>query len=378
MEATPIMSAGVPARARNDERTAISPEFVRISAAAAIELGLAKGRFLRGCGCGCINLLQNYTTSCAANCSYCGLARERPGAAGDKSFIRVDWPVFPTDQVAERIARLEAARGVGRVCISQVQDRRAYADLLEITRRIHRAAPAVPISALVSATTLDEERLAAIAAAGVDIIGVGLDAATEPLFYRTRGKGAKGPHDWHHHWRIIRAARRLYGPMKVNCHVIVGLGETDRDLIELIYQLRSEQIACYLFSFNPEPGTAMQDAPRAPLERLRRVQLVKYLIEHDNLPPSALRFNSKGALEWLDAPNDEVWQAVKKGEAFMTNGCPDRDGKMTCNRPYGSYRPGEPFRDYPFPPTPDDLETICGQMRLHDIMPGNARYQRLG
>lgn len=359
-------------------QAAISPEFVRISAAAAIELGLVKGRFFRGCGCGCINLLQNYTTSCAANCAYCGLARERPGVAVEKSFIRVDWPVFATDLVAERIARLEAHRGVGRVCVSQVQDRRAYADLLEIAQRIHRAAPAVPISALVSATTLDEERLAGIAAAGVDIIGVGLDAATEAIFHRTRGKGAKGPHDWRHHWRIIRAARRLYGPMKVNCHVIVGLGETDRELIELIYELKSEQIACYLFSFNPEPGTAMQDLPRAPLERLRRVQLVKYLIEHDGLPPSALRFDSQGALKGLDAADAVVSAAIAKGEAFMTNGCPDRSGKMACNRPYGSYRPGEAFRDYPFPPTIEDLEVICGQMRLHEIAPGAGKYHPLG
>ncbi|HUJ76168.1 MAG TPA: radical SAM protein [bacterium] len=349
--------------------TAISPEFVRLSTAAAIELGLIKGRFLRGCGCGCINLLQNYTTSCAANCSYCGLARERPGVAEEKSFIRVDWPVFATDLVAERIAGLEAARGVGRVCVSQVQDRRAYADLLEIARRVHRAAPAVPISALVSATTLDEERLAAIAGAGVDIIGVGLDAATPALFQRTRGKGAHGPHDWNHHWRIIRAARRLYGPMKVNCHVIVGLGETDQELVDLIYLLKEEQIACYLFSFNPEPGTAMQHMPRAPLARLRRVQLVKYLIERDGLPRTALHFDGQGGLDRLDALESSVSTAIGGGEAFMTNGCPDRSGKMACNRPYGSYRPGEPFRDYPFLPTPADLEVICEQMKLQEIRP---------
>jgi biotin synthase len=37
----------------------ISPDYVRISMAAAIELGLKPGR-IHGCGCGCINLLQNY------------------------------------------------------------------------------------------------------------------------------------------------------------------------------------------------------------------------------------------------------------------------------------------------------------------------------
>ena len=41
--------------------------------------------------------------------------------------------------------------------------------------------------------------------------------------------------------------------MKVNCHLIVGLGETDKEMFDMIYQLKEEQIAGYLFSFNPEP-----------------------------------------------------------------------------------------------------------------------------
>ena len=87
----------------------ISPDWVRISAAAAMELGLKPGRIHR-CGCGCINLLQSYPEGCFANCSYCGLARERPGEALDNTFIRVAWPLFPTDLVAERIAAVEAER----------------------------------------------------------------------------------------------------------------------------------------------------------------------------------------------------------------------------------------------------------------------------
>ena len=53
----------------------------------------------------------------------------------------------------------------------------------------------------------------------------------------------------------------------------------------------------------------------------------------------------------------------------MTNGCPDRTGKMACNRPYGSYRPGEEYRDYPFLPNQDDLTTINQQLRLDELQP---------
>ena len=349
------------------EQFQISPDYVRLSMAAAIELYLKPGRFLRGCRCGCINLLQNYPEGCYANCTYCGLARERPGSPEDNTFIRVAWPLFPTDLVAEKIAEKEAADGVGRVCIAQVQDPRAYDDLVEMTERVHRAAPHVPLSALVSATTLDEDRLARIREAGADIIGVGLDAASPDLFERTRGREARGPHDWNHHWKIIRAARDLYGPMKVNCHVIVGLGETDRELVELLYQLKSEAIAAYLFSFNPEPGTKMQDAERAPINRLRRVQLVKHLIENDELPVESIAFDEDGFIAELEGHGDAIEDAVRSGVPFMTDGCPDREGAVACNRPYGSYRPGEAFRDYPFVPEPADVEVIREEMQLVQI-----------
>ena len=49
----------------------------------------------------------------------------------------------------------------------------------------------------------------------------------------------------------------------------------------------------------------------------------------------------------------------------MTNGCPDQHtGLVSCTRPFGSYRPSEPFRDYPFPPTAEDKRDIRRQLRL--------------
>ncbi len=344
----------------------ISPEYVRISMAAAIELGLKPGRIYRST-CDCINLLQNYPEGCYANCTYCGLARERPGMPEDNTFIRVAWPLYPTDLVAEKIAELEAKREVGRVCVSQVQDHRANDDLMDIIQRVHSRAPQVPIAALVSATLMDEQKLREIRAAGVDIIGIGLDGATEEIFDQARGKQTRGPHKWDYHWQMIRLARDLFGSLNVNCHVIVGLGESDRDLFELFFQLHDEQIAAYLFSFNPEPGTVTQDQPRQPIARHRRVQLVKYLIENGQIAPNAISYDEAGNLLHLDAPEAAVEAAIRAGIPFMTDGCPNRHGVMACNRPYGSYRPGEEYRDYPFQPDADDLAIIRQQMRLEEV-----------
>ena len=221
---------------KHAEETLPSPEYVRISVAAAMAIGLKRGLTYRDAHCDCVNLLLNYPEGCYANCSYCGLARERPGLAQDNTFIRVGWPVYATDLVAERIAGHRSE--IGRVCISQVQDQRAYRDLVDIAERICSRCD-VPISALVMATLLDEGRLARIQQAGDDIVGVGLDAASEKVFGRTRGRGVRGPHSWSQHWQILQTARRLYGPYKVNAHLIVGLGETDRELIEIFFRLRS-------------------------------------------------------------------------------------------------------------------------------------------
>ncbi|OGK88193.1 MAG: hypothetical protein A2X52_02450 [Candidatus Rokubacteria bacterium GWC2_70_16] len=346
------------------QQTLPSPDYVRISVAAAMGIGLRPGLFFRNASCDCVNLLLNYPEGCYANCTYCGLARERPGLAQDNTFIRVGWPVYPTDRVVQAIAESEAR--VGRVCIAQVHDRRAYPDLLDVAARLRRRS-SVPISALVSATLLDEEKLLAIREAGVDIVGVGLDAASEDVFHRTRGRGARGPHCWKQHWEVIRLARKHFGPMKVNCHVIVGLGESDQELIDLFYQARAEEIAAYLFSFNPEPGTDMAGAPRAPISRLRRIQLTKHLIEERGLPRAAIEFDEAGALLRVHAPQGLIEECVAAGTPFMTGGCPDRTGKVACNRPFGSYRPGEKFRDYPFRPTEDDVAVIRAEAALDEV-----------
>ena len=54
-----------------------SPEYVQMSTAAAITLGLMNGKMHR-CTCTrCLNLLLSYPEGCRANCAYCGLARHR-------------------------------------------------------------------------------------------------------------------------------------------------------------------------------------------------------------------------------------------------------------------------------------------------------------
>ena len=82
-----------------------SPEYVQMSTAAAITLGLVAGKMHRTSCTHCLNLLVTYPEGCRANCAYCGLARHREESRdfADRNFIRVDWPTARYDEVIERV-----------------------------------------------------------------------------------------------------------------------------------------------------------------------------------------------------------------------------------------------------------------------------------
>lgn len=346
----------------------ISPDYVRISAASAMALRLQSGRFTRDFEFGGINLLLNYDNGCLSDCAYCGLARTRPGDYEDKSFIRVDWPLFDTHSVVERMARYE--NKMTRLCISMVTHSSAYADTVEITRRI-RSSVNTPLSILVAPPTLNRERLLHFKNLGVDMIGVGLDAVSEQVFFDRRTNVPNGGLKWSNYWDVINHSRDIFGPWKVNIHTVVGLGETDRDLVDMFYDLDSRQILAYLFCFNPEPDSRMANHPKSPIRRWRRIQLVKHLIAEAKLPRQAIHFDPEGQIAKLDVPGSEIdhfLSSPQGGIPFMTDGCPGENGEPGCTRPYGSYRPAEQYRDFPFLPESDDMQAIREELHLDELL----------
>jgi len=74
-----------------------------------------------------------------------------------------------------------------------------------------------------------------------------------------------------------------------------------------------------------------------------------------------MRFDECGKLIHFGA---SIGAIIENGEAFTTSGCPGRDGKVACNRPYGNERPSGPIRNFPFKPEPEDIEDIKRQMGL--------------
>jgi biotin synthase len=333
--------------------------------ASAIALRLRSGRFSRDFEPGGVNLLLNYKEGCRSDCGYCGLARTRPGSYEDRSFIRVEWPLVRSDDLVERVTRSEPP--ATRVCISMVTHGRAYRDTCAIARQLVERAQ-IPVSVLVAPPALNGERLENLRAIGVDMVGIGLDAVTEPLFRAVRTEVPAGGLSWDKYWEVIADAREIFGPWKVNVHLVVGLGETDRDLVRLFVALRDRKIYSYLFCFNPEPGSRMADEAKPSLRRWRRVQLARHLVEAEGYPLEEFGFDATGTIACVRAARRAVEAIVADGTAFMTNGCPGAGGGAGCTRPYGSYGPAEPFRDYPFAPAPSDLDEVREQLCLSELV----------
>jgi biotin synthase len=346
-----------------------SPGYVQMSTAAAITLGIMKGRMYR-CECTrCLNLLLTYPEGCRANCAYCGLARHREAERdyADRNFIRVDWPAVPLAQTIDIVARDGAASPFHRMCISMITHPRSDADTVSVLKSwTDRIDPAtIPVSILSNPTTMTRDDVKRLRDLGADIFTVALDAATPELFDRTRGKGVQSPHSWAKYWEILMAARDVFGPQKFGAHIIVGMGETEHDVLALVQRLVDLGGHSHMFCFFPERGSLMDHLPATPRDQWRRVQLARYLIDYRGVRVEAMSFDGEGRVTGFGVPRSELDDVIDAGIAFRTSGCPGkfREDVSACDRPYGDSPPSN-IASFPFQPNRRDVAKIRRQLRV--------------
>ena len=339
-----------------------SPEYLRMSLAAAMTLGLAGGRFYRNAKLGCINLLLTYPGGCKANCSFCGLAREKHTDEFDpnfEKFIRVTWKAWPLEEIIERMS--DAPSWVERVCISMVTHPNCREDVLTVCRAV-RERTGLPVSLLVAPTLMNHDSVLAMKEAGADRIGVAIDAATRELFEKHRGKPAGGPHKWDHYWKIYEDCLEVFGKDMVGVHLIHGLGETEKELIETINRARVMGGSTHLFCFYPERFSALAQETQPQPSGYRRIQMARWLIDHDLSRFEKMTFDDEGRVTDFGVTRDVYEEALVSGKPFMTSGCPGASGEVACNRPFGNEKPGPDLRNYPFVLNADDIDLVRSQI----------------
>jgi biotin synthase len=346
-----------------------SPEYVQMSTAAAITLGVTNGRMYR-CSCTrCLNLLLTYPEGCRANCAYCGLARHREAERdyADRNFIRVDWPAVPMDEVVDIVARDGAGSQFHRMCISMIthpcSDEDTVCVLKKWTSKIDPED--IPVSILSNPTTMSRSDVAVLRNLGADIFTVALDAATPVIFDRTRGKGVQSPHKWSKYWEVLMDARDIFGPGKFGAHIIVGMGETEYEVLSLVQKIVDLGGHNHMFCFFPEQGSLMEHLPATPRDQWRRVQLARYLIDYRDVRAEQMKFDEQGRVTDFGLPASELDDVIEAGIAFRTSGCPGRfqDDISACDRPYGDSPPSD-IASFPFQPNRKDVKKIRKQMNI--------------
>ncbi|MGA2768069.1 MAG: radical SAM protein [Candidatus Bathyarchaeia archaeon] len=327
------------------------PEQIRVSLGSAIVLGLAEAKL--DAAPTTAYLMTHRQEKCTANCGFCPQARTSRTRADMLS--RVSWPAYRTQEVFKGIVDAVEENKVQRVCIQALNYPQVFIDLHALARAISHSSN-VPIS--VSCQPLNRENLYRLASAGVERIGIPLDAATREAFDRIKGANAGGPYSWKKQWQLLNRAREVFGVGRVSTHLIVGLGETEKEMVSIIQKCVNMAILPALFAFTPIPGTALGNQTQPPIVQYRRIQIARHLIVRRIAKCKDMGFDQKGFITDFGISKERMSQIIRTGEPFVTSGCPN------CNRPFFNEKPSGPIYNFPREPTLTELSTTRKQIGL--------------
>jgi biotin synthase-related radical SAM superfamily protein len=310
------------------------PRQIRVSVGSAIVLGLLEGKL--NAEPTTAYFMTYKAGKCKANCSFCSQARSSHSKA--ELLSRVTWPPFPTSSVLQKLAISVEKDKIMRVCIQALDYPDVFKHVTTIVTAIKHHTK-VPVS--VSCQPINNENMRCLAEAGAERIGIALDAATKKLFSQVKGAEANGPYTWENQFKQLSEAVEIFGKGKVSTHLIIGLGETENDAVNLIQRCVDMDVSPALFAFTPVRGTKLETKPQPPVELYRRIQLARYLIVNGHARAENMRFDGAGCLADYGAEEETLAWTVESGRPFLTSGC------ANCNRPFYNEKPSGPIYNYP-------------------------------
>jgi biotin synthase-related radical SAM superfamily protein len=327
------------------------PERVRVSVGSAIVLGLLNGKL--DAAPTTAYLMTYRKNKCIANCGFCPQAQKSHGKADMLS--RVSWPIFPTDHVIDGLQKTVKNSKTTRVCLQALNYPKVIKDLIALAKAIRQR---VNIQISVSCQPLNSANIRLLGEAGVERIGISLDAATKELFDKVKGELAGGPYSWERQFELLAEAVIVFGKGKVSTHLIVGLGETEREMAETIQRCVDMGILPALFAFTPIAGTVLEDKPQPPIETYRRIQLARYLIVNAIARFEDMHFDEKNCITDFGIDKQELLQIARSDAPFLTSGCPG------CNRPYYNEKPSGPIYNHPRKLTEKEIASIRNELGI--------------
>ncbi len=270
---------------------------------------------------------------CPYDCAFCAQARH--SAARARFLSRVVWPLYSLQAVVTAVAQAFSRHDIQRCCLQVTASPGSFRQTVALIDRL-RALSVVPISTSIVLSELDQVH--ALLEHGVERVTLALDAACDKVY-----RDAKGP-GWRRRLDLLQEAAGCF-PGHVGTHLIVGLGESEREMAQMLQQLIDWRVVVGLFSFTPVSGTLWANRSPPPLASYRRIQAARYLMTLGVCRFEDLHFSSSGEMVSCGLRADRLQDLLCDGRAFETAGC------LGCNRPYYNERPGGVMYNYPRPLT---------------------------
>ncbi len=267
---------------------------------------------------------------CIFDCKFCTQAKT---SDADQSLLsRISWPEFEEKDVFTALK--ERQDRFKRVCL-QVVHSEDHEDFLGYVRKIKDVC-ALPISVDLKADDIGTVRKTF--EAGADVVGLPIDVAN-PKIYPEIKEGSF----FLQMYLIKQAAKEFRN--KISTHLMIGLGESEKDAVYVIKEMHKVGVTTALFAFTPIKGTSLEKMKQPAIEHYRRIQMARFLIYNDFI--TNMIFDENGRITSFGFKFEELKDKIQLS-AFQTSGCPG------CNRPYYNERPGGTLYNYPCTPSKEE------------------------
>jgi lipoyl synthase len=257
---------------------------------------------------------------CEFDCSFC--AQAKCATSQQDKLSRVSWPEYDFDIVMKALQEKQSE--YKRICFQVVNSKDIFKTLPESTAKIRQSAPQAKIA--ITIRTYKPSDVEAIFKAGADEVGLSIDAVSPDQFSKIKGGNLKTYKDF-----ILNISGKY--PGRIATHLIVGMGETEKEMVDIIKELHEHKVIIALFAFTPVRGAKLEFDKAPSMANYRRIQIALHLVRN-NLNYD-FKYNDQGQVLDFGYEKEELLELLKNSNVFETSGCTD------CNRPYYNERAGD-------------------------------------
>ena len=295
---------------------------------------------------------------CRGGCGFCAQSRDSKRSS---RLSRISWPDIDFELLRNHKDYLLKLH---RICIQCLDYPGLHVDLIR-TITFFRKEMGFPGLLSASINPLPKGQLMVLKEKGLDNVSVPLDLPTEELHEKVKSKydyqkptsvltsgteeSTKCGRSFKGVLKGLEDSLKIFGKGNVTTHLIVGMGENDKEIIGAFDQLDKRGITVGLFAFTPLPHTPMENKEPPSIGRYRGIQLASFLMDVKELPGDVFIFDGNGKLDGLkteEVPREILTEISPDGRlfhgvCFRTSGC------SGCTRPYYNEKPGQVPYNYP-------------------------------